>query len=227
MRVIGMTDIHGRTEFLKEIRPRLEAADLILVSGDITHFGGRKEVFSVISDLREINERIYVVHGNCDTQEVETFLNEEGINLHGRIIRLGDLSIAGAGGSLPCPGHTPNEYTEDEFENLFREMMVTRTDSPPFLFVCHQPPFQSICDFARNGMHVGSQAVRRFIRVLQPAVCLTGHIHEGVGIDFIGKTVVINPGPLHFGGYVELELNRSMTPIVRLMEGQEIIKEIG
>ena len=33
-------------------------------------------------------------------------------------------------------------------------------------------------------------------------VCFTGHIHEGQGIDSIGKTKVVNPDPLREGGYV-------------------------
>jgi Icc-related predicted phosphoesterase len=32
-------------------------------------------------------------------------------------------------------------------------------------------------------------------------VCFTGHIHEGVGIDTIGRCQVINPGPLREGRY--------------------------
>jgi len=226
MRVIGITDIHGRTAFLNKVRTRLEGADLILVSGDLTHFGARKDALSVISDLRRINERLYIVPGNCDGQEAENFFNEEGINLHGKVVRFREFSLAGVGGSLPCPGLTPNEYTEDEFERLFREMRTALAGSPSLLFLCHQPPFESTCDLARNGKHVGSRAVRRFINDLQPAVCLTGHIHEGVGIDFIGNTAVVNPGPLHFEGFAELELRGNTRMVLRLMRGDEIITEI-
>jgi len=43
--------------------------------------------------------------------------------------------------------------------------------------------------------------VRSFIEQEQPLICFTGHIHEGVGIDSIGKTKIVNPGPFKDGGY--------------------------
>ena len=52
--------------------------------------------------------------------------------------------------------------------------------------------------------HVGSTAVREFIDLYQPDICVTGHIHEAKGEDRIGRTHVLNPGPLSQGGYVEL-----------------------
>jgi Icc-related predicted phosphoesterase len=36
---------------------------------------------------------------------------------------------------------------------------------------------------------------------VQPLICFTGHIHEARGIDAIGRTKLINPGPLREGGY--------------------------
>ena len=44
--------------------------------------------------------------------------------------------------------------------------------------------------------HVGSKSVRSFIERTQPLICFTGHIHEGIGVDTIGITKVINPGPV-------------------------------
>jgi Icc-related predicted phosphoesterase len=48
--------------------------------------------------------------------------------------------------------------------------------------------------------------VREFIEEQQPELCLCGHIHESRAEDRIGKTHVINPGPLKEGGYVLLRL---------------------
>ena len=48
---------------------------------------------------------------------------------------------------------------------------------------------------------MGSKSIRNFIEKIQPIVCFTGHIHEGVGIDKINRTHIINPGPLKFGKY--------------------------
>jgi Icc-related predicted phosphoesterase len=40
----------------------------------------------------------------------------------------------------------------------------------------------------------GSTAVRRFIEKYQPLLGLHGHIHEGIGANYIGRTLCINPG---------------------------------
>jgi Icc-related predicted phosphoesterase len=49
--------------------------------------------------------------------------------------------------------------------------------------------------------------VRAFIERAQPAVCLTGHIHEARAVDRIGQTTVVNPGALSGGGFVKVTLS--------------------
>ena len=41
-------------------------------------------------------------------------------------------------------------------------------------------------------------------RQFQPQLCLTGHIHEAVGKDKIGSTIIVNSGMLSDGGYTEI-----------------------
>ncbi len=55
---------------------------------------------------------------------------------------------------------------------------------------------------------MGSIAVRKFIETYEPQLCLTGHIHEAAGTDKIGKTIIINPGMLKDGGYIEVTENK-------------------
>ena len=50
---------------------------------------------------------------------------------------------------------------------------------------------------------VGSLAVRRYIEEKQPILSIHGHIHEDRGIDILGETVLVNPGPLKDGYYAE------------------------
>ncbi len=51
---------------------------------------------------------------------------------------------------------------------------------------------------------MGSTKVREFIEKYQPQVCATGHIHEARGMDLMGSTIIINPGILMNGGYIEI-----------------------
>ena len=60
-----------------------------------------------------------------------------------------------------------------------------------------------------DGRHVGSTAIRAFIEKYQPDLCITGHIHEGKGIDAIGRTKIINPGMFRQGGWVDIHINTS------------------
>ena len=78
-------------------------------------------------------------------------------------------------------------------------------DAPQHLMICHTPPYDTRLDRLRNGTPVGSVAVRAFIERHRPDVAVVGHIHEGRGVDRIGRTVVVNPGALRDGGYVVVE----------------------
>ena len=120
--------------------------------------------------------------------------------------KLNGYSIYGLGGSLPCPGKTPGEYTEEEYE-LFTSSLI-REDEPEShkILISHQPPSNTVSDRIATGIHVGSQAIRKFIEWLQPLIVFTGHIHEGVGIDEIGRTKIINPGPFREGRYAYTQI---------------------
>ena len=40
MKIIALTDIHGHLGYLPQIAPQLAGADLVLIAGDLTTFGG-------------------------------------------------------------------------------------------------------------------------------------------------------------------------------------------
>jgi Icc-related predicted phosphoesterase len=70
--------------------------------------------------------------------------------------------------------------------------------------VSHTPPLKTTTDRIGSGVHVGSRAVRAFIEEYQPVFCLCGHIHEARSQDRIGNTLVINPGMIKDGGWIEI-----------------------
>ena len=67
-------------------------------------------------------------------------------------------------------------------------------------------PFGSAADMLPGGQHVGSHALRAFIDDVQPACCLTGHIHEAESRSWLGRTLVLNPGPFSHGKVATLDL---------------------
>lgn len=205
MIILAISDLHGESAGLDQLAPVLEKADLVLVSGDITNFGGRKEAEALLSRLEKRSKRLLAVPGNCDRPEVGACLTEMGISLDCRSVEVGGLVFLGLGGSLPCPGRTPTEYSDEELaeslESVYREMPKVN----PFILLCHQPPQGTKVDRVLGGLHVGSRAVRRFIEQRKPLACFCGHIHESAGLDMIGTTTVANPGPLPGGGFIRAE----------------------
>lgn len=207
MKIVNIVDIHGNDSVIEKVGDILSSADLVLIGGDITHFGGREEASLILDKIKAYNKNIFAVTGNCDKKEVDEYLDGEEINIHGRSMDKNGVSFIGAGGSLPCPSPTPNIYEEDEYPDILSGAMGSGASEKPVVMVCHQPPYGTINDTLPGGDHVGSRSVREFIESTQPLVCFTGHIHEAPGIDEIGKTKIVNPGPLGTGRYALLELS--------------------
>lgn len=207
MLLIGLTDIHGKADNIDKIVNILAKADAVIISGDITHFGNENEAAKVLEKVKKYNSNIFAVLGNCDYPGVDQYLTESGYNLTGRSKSFNDYTLIGLGGSLPCPGRTPNEFTEKELEAVLSSTVSEINVRKNLVLVSHQPPIDTVNDEVRAGLHVGSKAVRSFIEEYQPLICFTGHIHEGVGTDNIGITRLANPGPLWYGNYTHAEIS--------------------
>ena len=86
-------------EYLDKI-PDIEKADLILLNGDLTNYGGIQEVRQVLNHALELNPNILAHFGNLDKPEINTYLEDLGINLHGQARLVGNnVCIIGVGGS--------------------------------------------------------------------------------------------------------------------------------
>jgi Icc-related predicted phosphoesterase len=67
------------------------------------------------------------------------------------------------------------------------------------VLITHGPAY-GVNDLAQGRTHVGSKSLREHIIEARPLLHVSGHIHEGRGIDLIGRTVCINPSYVD-GGY--------------------------
>lgn len=191
IKIIAISDIHGRTNYDHKIINALSSVDLIIIAGDITDFGGKNEASIIINGIKTINQNILAVSGNCDRPDVVELLKSEGINLHGEIREFKGMSFFGVGGSGVTPFNTPQEYSDEEFEAILNRYKKGQYIN---IFVSHSPPYKTKVDKTLMGMHVGSKKVREFIVRHQPQICICGHIHEARNIDLIGKTMIVNPG---------------------------------
>ncbi len=202
MKIVSFGDVHMATRNLARMGAVMRDTDLVILSGDLTNFGGVADAGKVIDEVRHACPQVLAVPGNLDQREVFPFLEEQKIALHGKGIVVGGIGIFGCGGSNVTPFATPSELTEDEIYDALRSGYQQVRDQRPLLMICHTPPRDTRCDRLAGGKAVGSTAARRFIEEVQPDVCISGHIHESVGIDTLGPTMILNPGPFKGGGYI-------------------------
>jgi len=202
MQWIVLADMHGSVGYLPFVVPEMSHAEGVFIAGDITNFGGRNEAQGMIDSIAAVNENILAVAGNCDLPSVGQFLNERGMNVHGQAVVKEPLCCVGVSGSLPCPGATPQENGENEFSSILEQAIGSNPNGVCDLVVMsHQPAYGTAVDTLRGGKYCGSHAIRQFIEVNEPILAISGHIHEAAGIDRLGKTTLVNPGPFRSGHY--------------------------
>ncbi|MDH3360613.1 MAG: metallophosphoesterase, partial [Desulfobulbaceae bacterium] len=152
MRIIAFGDIHMDLAKIVDI-PALESADLLLLTGDLTNFGGRTDAKRILTAIRAINPNILALAGNLDQPEVNSYLQAEDISLHGHGIMLNDLGIFGVGGSNQTPFATPNEFSENEIASLLGRGYTKVSAAKHHILVSHAPPFDTTADRLRKNTH--------------------------------------------------------------------------
>jgi len=203
MRIIAFGDVHLQLGNFRDI-PGIDSAELILISGDFTNYGNWPEAKKIIEAIMPVNKNILALPGNLDEKGVADYLVELKISLHGNGKIIDDIGVFGVGGSNKTPFHTPLEFSEEELATLAASGHQQVKDAAFHILVSHSPPIHTKTDRITSGSHVGSSAIRTFIEQTQPDLCICGHIHEAMGRDRLGRTMVFNPGMIKKGGWVEV-----------------------
>jgi uncharacterized protein len=202
--VLAFSDLHGEFRAVEKVLQHVGAVDLLLIAGDLTTNGSRRDGEEALRKLGEQGRPLLVVAGNMDPPSLDGLFLERGLTLNARGVTVGDVGFHGVSGGPLSPLHTPNELTEEEIlrraEVGWQEVREARTR----VFVPHAPPSRTTLDRIWSGAHVGSTAVRRFIEERAPDLCVCGHIHESRGEDRIGPTTVVNCGAGGKGHYALL-----------------------
>lgn len=101
-------------------------------------------------------------------------------------------------------------------DKLFKKFRKENSKNK-LIFISHNVPYNTKLDLisknahvAVAGKHLGGKMIRRVILRHQPLVHIAGHIHESKGKDYLGKTLLINPGAFHEGNYAILEINKNL-----------------
>ncbi|MEM4282413.1 MAG: metallophosphoesterase [Candidatus Woesearchaeota archaeon] len=194
MKLLTCSDIHGSLPALKRLEAvaKKEKPDFLLVAGDMTIF--EQDIEQVIEKLEQMPARVLLVHGNHESEEIVAALVKRGSNisfLHKRIFEsdIGDWLFTGYGGG----GFALFDKSLERWgEKAAREAESNRKR---LIFLSHQPPYGTRLDIV-YGRHVGSKSLTNFIKLHQPALVVSGHIHECFGArQRLGKSLLVSPGP--------------------------------
>lgn len=210
-----MSDLHfkkGYDDKLISLTQTIGKADLVLLAGDLTHFGAEAELETVLGVLSSVSTNIYAVPGNCDTIAVAETLKARGISLEGKAAIAGDCLINGLGG-VPQWRKVDYGFSEEELlhtlnqgDDSAKTLKNERPGGYIRILLTHVPPYGSKADRAMFMKHVGSKAVAEHIQKTQYDLCICGHIHECVGVSLFEEVPLINCGPARRGYYVVINI---------------------
>lgn len=209
MKLLVLTDIHGRKSLFKELSNRItDIIDYIVIAGDLTHFDTKEKALEILESLYNVFKKpIYFVPGNCDNPEllnIDEVMDKPIYNIHCRIRSVKNYLFYGIGGSNITPFTTFIEWREDQIKSFIDKVDVINK-SNKLIMVTHIPIY-SVMDEV-NGRNIGSKILRTFLEKYQPILWITGHLHEYSNYVKIGNTIVLNPGPFMFGYYALVTIN--------------------
>lgn len=219
-----LSDIHNDIENILVYSDKLREFDfdLIICPGDFTDIPPRGFAAIdigkiIIEQLKTFKKPILVIPGNWD-KELLGYFEMEGINLHSKGKIVNNIGFYGFGGAK-TPFNTPFEPTENEINAGLKEGYDKIKNTKIKVQITHNPPARTKIDMVYTGAHVGSEAVRKFIEENQPHLAISAHIHEGRGVDDLGKTKLINSGrfPEGYVGIASIENGIVTTKVVNLI----------
>ncbi len=207
MKIVVIGDIHNSFDLIKPMREDLVSADLILLTGSITVYGGRAEAERVIGPLRLVNPNVMAVIGRLDNESVLEYIELKDISLHGRAKIIDGLGIYGIGGGRISLFRNPSEFSEREFSELLNEAYNYVKDVKYTILLSHTPPINTKLDRTARGEHIGSKAIRSFIFKYPPNILISDQMQGMPKKDLFGITNIISPGNLESGGYLIIDFS--------------------
>jgi uncharacterized protein len=202
-----VVDVHDRFDSVAAAVSALGEIDVLVVGGDITTGGTPDDAARAIETWRPLARRLLALAGNMDSAAIDARLDELGVALDSRGYDLGTAGIFGVSAAPHSPLRTPYELADDELSRRIERAFADVAGSARKIFCPHAPPAGTSCDRLRDGRHVGSGVIRSFVEREQPDLVLCGHIHEARGEDRIGRSRIVNPGPVSAGHYALVEID--------------------
>jgi len=166
---------------------------------------------------------VILMPGNDDEAYVDEVLAESDwvLNPDDKVVTLGRNELLATGLANMTPWKCPRDVEEEVLEKHLVDLSAQVKDWKHAIVLTHCPPYDTKLDMAPKldskfnvvyaggtpvMVPVGSTSVRKMIEKYQPLLGLHGHIHEGKGIDNIGRTRIINSGSEYFKGLLSAAL---------------------
>ena len=175
--------------------------DVILYAGDDVHRfkAGNINYFTKLAS-HTLSKKVLAVMGNDDPPSARSVLQDEDIHdLHDEPVVIDEFGFIGLEGSTSKLGVLL--YSESSVRShLTRQLrQVEKMKVQKRIIVSHAPPHGVLDSGARfatkreGTRHIGSKALRSFIRKNAVELVVCGHCHLGGGYsDSLGETVVAN-----------------------------------
>lgn len=209
MKLLVLADIHDEAVVLEKLEAhKKENADYVLIAGDTTN-----NSTSFMVDVLEMFPNAFVIPGNNESKNVLEILHKAKNYAHEKRFELKEgYNLVGLGFSNPTPFHTPGEMKDDA---IYEKLSKLKIDEKTILLV-HAPPYGLLDEI--KGNHVGSQAIRKIIEERQPYMVFCGHLHEVIGVDRLGKTLIVNVPAAENWKYCGVELKSNNTVCIQFKE---------
>jgi Icc-related predicted phosphoesterase len=211
VRIAYLVDVHDRFDAVPEAMRRIGPVDVLIIGGDVTTGGTPDQAARAVEEWGTLAPRLLALAGNMDDPATDDRLAELGVALDGRGVALGDVGLFGVAAAPKSPLDSPYELDDEELSRRIEAGYAAVEDCRIRIFCPHAPPHGTACDRLAGGRHVGSTIVRAFVEREQPELVLCGHIHESRGIDEVGRTKVVNPGPAMRGHYAVVDVDGTIS----------------
>jgi Icc-related predicted phosphoesterase len=201
MKLLVVSDFHGSIDASHRTAAKAKKteADIIVVCGDITHFGSVEDAEKILAPLTTLGLPALFVAGNCDPAQLAEAQIKGAVNIHKQCHRLGDVSFMGLGAAPASRFYSWFEMSEANILDALVQTADRCSGGKQLVVASHTPPKGTKVDLAFSKIHAGSASLRTFIEKRKPNIVFCGHIHEAKGIDHIGDTIIVNPGPVRHG----------------------------
>lgn len=202
-----ISDLHiGASEKGIDPVPHLEAVveaigslpnevDAILVSGDLTHDGGRSELHLVRDLLERLDVLLHVLPGNHDDRALlrEAFdlpgAGDEPVNYS---VEVGELRLLAFDSNVP--GQDPGRYDAEQLRWLDAEL-GTQPERPTLLAMHHPPLATGVREWDGINLEPGQREALAEVVARRPQLraIVGGHLHRIAASSLAGCPVVSVP----------------------------------